>query len=347
MAAGRQGRQRPAGPRARRSSSPRRTSPRASSGTRPQPRAVHRLHERTRLRGRPAPHPGHRASRAAASSRRPTTRSTTSRASSSTWAGTPPGPTARSGCTATPTTPRRRSPPPAAATRRRSSTSRRSSRARRSAGSTSTRTRTACPFPGQALLSNGAYLATTSLAPGETSTPLQYVEKLECQPEVLSSSVDYSGDLTEFWRVREYRPEADRITAATLFVHGLADFNVLPITASGFFDRLPRDDAARRDRRPVGAQLPGQPRGRAARLGAVRLPARRRRLVRPLAEGPRLRRGPLAGRAGPGLRRPVARGARVAGHRRPGRVSSRSVATGRSARPPPAAARPSSRARRR
>ena len=62
------------------------------------------------------------------------------------------------------------------------------------------------PYTGQALLSNAGYLATTSATPGETSTPLQYVEKLTCQPELLPAPLDQSGDMTAFWRVREYRP---------------------------------------------------------------------------------------------------------------------------------------------
>lgn len=95
------------------------------------------------------------------------------------------------------------------------------------------------PYVGQAALSNGGYLATTSAIPGETSTPQQYAEKLTCQPEVLSSSLDQSGDVSPFWMDREYRAGASRITAATLYVHGLRDFNVQPIAVSGFFDRLP------------------------------------------------------------------------------------------------------------
>ena len=95
------------------------------------------------------------------------------------------------------------------------------------------------PYAGQALLSNAAYLALTSATPGATSTPPQYVEKLTCQPEVLASSVNATGDMTPYWQQREYRAAADTIRAATLYVHGLADFNVQPIAVSGFLDRLP------------------------------------------------------------------------------------------------------------
>ena len=96
------------------------------------------------------------------------------------------------------------------------------------------------PYVGQAALSNGAYLGLTSLTQGATSTPQKNAEKLLCQPEVLSSSVTVTGDMTPYWQAREYRGGASRITAATLHVHGFHDWNVQPIAISGFFDRLPR-----------------------------------------------------------------------------------------------------------
>lgn len=95
------------------------------------------------------------------------------------------------------------------------------------------------PYTGYALQSNAGYLAAVSLIPGETSTPGQFVEKLGCQPEVLSTSGDQSGDMTEFWRAREYRPGVGNIRAPMLYVHGLRDFNVQPISIAGFFERMP------------------------------------------------------------------------------------------------------------
>ena len=95
------------------------------------------------------------------------------------------------------------------------------------------------PYAGQALLSNAAYLALTSAVPGTTTTPVQMAQKATCQPEVMASSANVTGDMTPYWAAREYRPGADRITAATLYVHGLADFNVQPIAATGFLDRIP------------------------------------------------------------------------------------------------------------
>lgn len=95
------------------------------------------------------------------------------------------------------------------------------------------------PFAGQALLSNAAYLGLTSAKPGETSGPVQYAEKTPCQPEVMANSLNPTGDVGPYWMAREYRGGASRITAATLQVHGLADFNVQPSALAGFFDRLP------------------------------------------------------------------------------------------------------------
>jgi X-Pro dipeptidyl-peptidase len=95
------------------------------------------------------------------------------------------------------------------------------------------------PYAGAALLSNAAYLATTSLNPGAAPIDAHTFERFGCQPEMVAGSIDYSGDLTPFWQVREYRPQAGNITAATLWLHGLSDWNVDPITVAGFFDRLP------------------------------------------------------------------------------------------------------------
>jgi X-Pro dipeptidyl-peptidase len=96
------------------------------------------------------------------------------------------------------------------------------------------------PWTGQPLLGNTSYLIGVSLLPGNTIAPQHYPEKLECQGEVMGSSADQSGNFTEYWRKREYRPGAPRVRAATLYVHGLRDFNVQPITIAGWFDRLPR-----------------------------------------------------------------------------------------------------------
>ena len=96
------------------------------------------------------------------------------------------------------------------------------------------------PWSGQPAAGNTFYLAGTSLIPGQEPAPQHYVEKLECQDEVMMSSADQNGDFTEYWQKREYRPDAPNVKAATLMVHGLRDFNVQPITLAGWFDHLPK-----------------------------------------------------------------------------------------------------------
>lgn len=97
------------------------------------------------------------------------------------------------------------------------------------------------PFAGQAALSNATYLALTSATPGATTPqqPTQMAEKLTCVAELSVMAADPTGDLNPVWAAREYRPGVANIKAATLWVHGLADFNVLPVAVSAFFDRLP------------------------------------------------------------------------------------------------------------
>ncbi len=97
------------------------------------------------------------------------------------------------------------------------------------------------PWAGQPLIGNSAYLAGVSMFPGQEPAPQHYPEKLECQAEVMSESGNQTGDFTEYWQEREYRPGADDVKAATLMVHGLRDFNVQDITLAGFFDRLPKN----------------------------------------------------------------------------------------------------------
>jgi predicted acyl esterase len=94
------------------------------------------------------------------------------------------------------------------------------------------------PWFGQPLIGNGGYLAQTSMIPGQRPAPQHYPEKLECQGDVMGSSANQTGDFTEYWQEREYRPRAHKVKAATLMVHGLRDFNVQDITLAGFFDRL-------------------------------------------------------------------------------------------------------------
>lgn len=94
------------------------------------------------------------------------------------------------------------------------------------------------PWSGQPGVGNTFYLAGVSLVPGQQPAPQRYPEKLSCQDEVMMSSADQTGDFTEYWQEREYRPGAPDVKAATLMVHGLRDFNVQPITLAGWFDHI-------------------------------------------------------------------------------------------------------------
>ncbi len=64
-------------------------------------------------------------------------------------------------------------------------------------------------------------------------------QRLDCTDETVAASGNVSGDYSDYWRDREYRPGAPRTKAATLYVHGLRDFGVQPTTLAGWFDRLP------------------------------------------------------------------------------------------------------------
>ncbi|MDP9067135.1 MAG: CocE/NonD family hydrolase [Actinomycetota bacterium] len=92
----------------------------------------------------------------------------------------------------------------------------------------------------QPLLGNTSYLL-GSVMPGNTFAPQHTPERVECQGHIMRESLNFTGDYTEYWREREYRPGAPKTKAATLYVHGLRDFGVQPITLAGWFNRLPED----------------------------------------------------------------------------------------------------------
>jgi predicted acyl esterase len=93
------------------------------------------------------------------------------------------------------------------------------------------------PWTGQPAIGNTSYLGISGVPAGQPN-PAYYPEKANCQAEVMGESANQTGDYTEYWKQREYRPGAPKVKAATLMVHGLRDFNVQPITLAGFFDRL-------------------------------------------------------------------------------------------------------------
>jgi X-Pro dipeptidyl-peptidase len=94
------------------------------------------------------------------------------------------------------------------------------------------------PWQLQPATGNTSYLA-ISLIPGtDPGAAGQHGGKADCQVAVMGESANQTGDYTEYWQEREYRPGAPKVRAATLMVHGLRDFNVQPITLAGFFDQL-------------------------------------------------------------------------------------------------------------
>jgi predicted acyl esterase len=97
------------------------------------------------------------------------------------------------------------------------------------------------PWELQPATGNTAYLGISMIPGTDPGAAGQHAEKAECQDEVMTESANQTGDYTEYWKLREYRPGAPDVRAATLMVHGLRDFNVQPITLAGFFDQLSND----------------------------------------------------------------------------------------------------------
>jgi X-Pro dipeptidyl-peptidase len=89
------------------------------------------------------------------------------------------------------------------------------------------------PFIGMFSYFTGS--AQPSTRPGDA--PL-YPEKLTCQQQQFEAGLDFSGDMTTFWKERDYRPMARNITASVLHVHGLADWNVRPIHIDPLFNDI-------------------------------------------------------------------------------------------------------------
>lgn len=94
------------------------------------------------------------------------------------------------------------------------------------------------PYALGPLGTTAAYLA-ISLVPGlHENAVTTYPERLECQAEVFQAAVDHSGDWSEYWEDRDYRPGAPEINASVLLTHGLQDWNVKPNHVDPFFNDL-------------------------------------------------------------------------------------------------------------
>ncbi len=87
--------------------------------------------------------------------------------------------------------------------------------------------------------------ATGSVQPSSDPQNAQYYpEKLTCQPEQFLVGTDFSGDHTDFWVERDYRPYAQDITASVLHIHGLQDWNVRPIHIDPIFNDIQSEKRA-------------------------------------------------------------------------------------------------------
>src|SRR5687767_12153139 len=71
-----------------------------------------------------------------------------------------------------------------------------------------------------------------------------YPEKLDCQAQQFEAGLDFSGDMTTFWKERDYRPMAKQIKASVLHIHGLADWNVRPVHIDPLFNEIESEKRA-------------------------------------------------------------------------------------------------------
>jgi predicted acyl esterase len=88
---------------------------------------------------------------------------------------------------------------------------------------------------------SAAYFATFSMikVPGTGGGPGEYSQKPGCQGGVLASSLNVTGDFTDFAAARDTRKGVHNITAPVLAFHGHVNVAVPAIMQAGLFDRLP------------------------------------------------------------------------------------------------------------
>ena len=70
------------------------------------------------------------------------------------------------------------------------------------------------------------------------SAPHRLPERPGCQPDNLVNNLDPSGDMTAYWREREFRRNVERVRASVLYVQGFLDSAVRPINIVGWYDEL-------------------------------------------------------------------------------------------------------------
>jgi X-Pro dipeptidyl-peptidase len=100
------------------------------------------------------------------------------------------------------------------------------------------------PYEMQPTLGMTGYFQISAVPSTDPENAALYAEKLECQDEMLAAGLDFSGDWTQVWAERDYRPMAKQIQASVLHVHGLADWNVRPIHVDPLFNDIQSEKRA-------------------------------------------------------------------------------------------------------
>lgn len=92
------------------------------------------------------------------------------------------------------------------------------------------------PLGPNGLLSAGVYAANNPI-PGDR--PERSPERATCQHENVAFGADPRGDMSEYWKEREFRYGVKNVNASVLYVTGLQDGTVTPINIDGWYDQLP------------------------------------------------------------------------------------------------------------
>lgn len=100
------------------------------------------------------------------------------------------------------------------------------------------------PYTGQPTTGMAAYLAGSATPSTDPQNALLYPEKLDCQGEAMAAGIDFSGDHTDFWKERDYRPMAHLVDVPVLHLHGLQDWNVRPVHIDPLFNDIQSDKRA-------------------------------------------------------------------------------------------------------
>ncbi len=94
------------------------------------------------------------------------------------------------------------------------------------------------PYELQPFIGMFSYASGSAMPSSDPNNAGNYPEKLTCQPEQFIVGTDFSGDHTDFWVERDYRPFASQINASVLHIHGLRDWNVRPIHIDPIFNDI-------------------------------------------------------------------------------------------------------------